>query len=125
MFPLPSVTRATRLFAFFAFDFILILPFPVIAFRFSEPLPDQLNFFRWCRDAFRGLLLKYVQNIDGVLKTHGINSPPRITAVRGYNFQHARSPKAFERFSRRIDSAFLGSEERMSNVDSDLARKGA
>jgi len=44
--------------------------------------------------------------------------------VRSYNFEHASSAKAFERFSRRIDSAFLSYKECMPNVDPDRRRKG-
>jgi hypothetical protein len=96
----------------------------VVPFSFREPLLNQLNLPCWCSDAFRGLLLKHVQNIDGILKAHGINGPPRIPVVRSYNFEHAGATKAFERFGRGIDSALLGHEECMSNVDPDLGRKG-
>jgi hypothetical protein len=64
-----------------------------------------------------------MQNIDGVLKTHGINGQPGIPVVRSYNFEHACAAKAFERFSRGIDSTFLGCKECMSNVDPDRTRK--
>jgi hypothetical protein len=37
-----------------------------------------------------------VQNIDGILKTHRIDSPPRITMVRCHNFEHAGTAKASE-----------------------------
>jgi len=105
-------------------DFISVLPFSVVPFGFREPLLNQINLPCWRRDAFRGLLLKYVQNINGVLETHGINRSPGIPVVRSYNFEHASSAKAFERFSRRIDSAFLGYKECMSNVDPYRTGKG-
>jgi hypothetical protein len=104
-------------------DFISVLPFSVIPFGFCEPLFNQINLPRRCSDAFRGLLLKYVQNIDGILKTHRINSAPRIAVVRSYNFEHAGAGKASKWFSRRIGLAFLGGEQSMSNVDPDRPRK--
>ena len=97
---------------FFALGFILVLPFSVVSFGFCEPLPNQINLPLWCSDAFRGLLLKDVQDIDSILKTHRTDSSPRISVVRSDNFEHAGTAKAFERFS--SGPAFLGSEHSMS-----------
>jgi hypothetical protein len=52
--------------------------------------------------------LEDVQNIDGILKTHGIDSPPRITMIRSHDLDHARTAEVFEGFSGRIDLALLG-----------------
>jgi hypothetical protein len=101
-----------------------VLPFPVVLFSLRETPLDQINLSRWRCNAFRGFLLKYMQHIDGILETHGINGSPRVAMVRSHNFEDAGSAKAFERFSRGIDPAFLGSEERMSNVDPDGTGKG-
>jgi hypothetical protein len=60
--------------------------------------------------------LKDVQNIDGIMKTHGIDSPPRITMIRSHDLDHARTAEAFEGFSGRIDLALLGGKERMPDV---------
>jgi len=65
----------------------------VVPFSFREPLLNQLDLPRGFSDAFRGLLLKHVQNIDGILKTRGINGSPRIPVVRSYNLEHAGAAK--------------------------------
>src|SRR5262249_12700191 len=105
--------------------FISILPSSVVPLDFCEPLPNQINLSRWCSDTSCGLLLKCVQNIDSLLKTHRINSSPRIPVVRSHNFDHAGTTKAFERFSSGIDPTFLGREECISNVNPDRAGEGA
>jgi hypothetical protein len=104
-------------------DFISVLPFSVVSFGFCEPLFNQINLPRRCSYAFRGLLLKYMQNIDGILKTHRISGAPRIAVVRSHNFEHAGAAKAFKWFGRGIGLAFLSGEQRMSNVDPDRPRK--
>lgn len=65
-----------------------------------------------------------MQNIDGPLKTHRIDSSPRITMVRSYNFEHAGSAETFERLGGRIRLALLGCKERVSDIDPDRAREG-
>jgi len=42
--------------------------------------------------------------------------------VRSYDFEHAGSAKAFERFSGRIDLALLRRKERVSNINPDGGR---
>jgi hypothetical protein len=61
--------------------------------------------------------LKDVQDLDGILKTHRINGPPRITVARSDNFEHASTPKTFEGLGGRIGFALLGCKERVSDVD--------
>jgi hypothetical protein len=103
--------------------FILVLPFSIIAFGLCQPLFNQVDLPRRRGNPFGGLLLKHVQNVDGVLKTHGLNSPPRIAVMRSDDFERASSAKAFERFSGGIGLAFLGCKERVPNVEPDLARE--
>jgi len=104
-------------------DFISILPFSVVPFGFCEPLFNQINLPQRCSDAFRGLLLKCVQNIDGIVKTHRLNRTPRIAVVRSYNFEHAGAAEAFQWFSGGIGPAFLSGEQSMSNISPDCTRK--
>ena len=68
-FPLPCFTSI--LFCFF----ISVLPFPVIAFRRRETLPDQLDYHLRRCDAFLRLLLKGMQDINRILETNRIYRP--------------------------------------------------
>jgi hypothetical protein len=68
----------------------------VVPFSFRKPLLDQINFSRLRSDAFCGFLLEYMQNINGILKTHCINRSPCIAVVRSYNFEHAGAAKTFD-----------------------------
>src|ERR1019366_5577895 len=62
-----------------------------------------------------------MQDINGVLKTHRVNRPPGITAVRRHDLEYAGGPHTFEGLGRRVGLALLPSKERMSDVDSDRA----
>ena len=105
------------------FVFTLVLPFSIIALGLREPLFNQIDLPCRRGDPFGGLLLKHVQNIDGILKTHGVNSPPCIAVMRSDDFEHVGTAKAFEGFGGGIGLALLGCKERVSNVDPDLARE--
>jgi hypothetical protein len=78
-------------FSRFGFHFSLIVPL-----GFHKPLLNQINLPCRCGDTLCGLLLKHVQNIDGILKTDRVDAPPRISVMRSHNFQHAGTAEAFE-----------------------------
>jgi len=103
-------------------DFTSVLPFSLILFGFCEPLFYQINLPRRCGDAFCGLHLKYVQNIDGIL-----NAPykRRATHCRGAKLQFRARWRRQSLYVvwRRIGLAFSGGEQSMSNVDPDRTRK--
>ncbi len=67
--------------AFLVLLFILILPFSIIALGLGEPSFNQIDFPGRRGNPFGGLLLKHVQHIDGILKTHGVDSPPGIAVM--------------------------------------------
>ena len=97
----------------------------MVPLGFGEPLFNQSDLPRRCGNASSGFLLKYVQNIDSILKTHCVNGPPRIAVVRSYNFEYAGAAKAFERLRGGIGPAFLGCKEGLSDVASHRARERA
>jgi hypothetical protein len=60
-----------------------------------------------------------VQDVNGILKTNGIDGAPCVATVRSYNFEHAGTAKTPEGFSGRIDLALLRRKERVSNINPD------
>ncbi len=108
---------------FFFLVFMLVPPFSMFPLGFQEPLPNQIHLPRGRRDAFCGLLLEYMQNVDGVLKTHGVDAPPGTAVTRDHDLEHAGKAEAFERLRGGIGLALLGGKERVPNVDPHLARE--
>src|ERR1700689_3607501 len=86
--PVPSVGRL------FFLLIISILPFSVIAFGVCQTLPDEINLSFRSGDAFLGLLLEGVENIDCIFKTNSVNGPPRVPGKGSYDLHHASSGKS-------------------------------
>src|ERR1035438_3345181 len=97
----------SRLFFFPVSQFSLssVLPFPVVALRFGQPLPDQIDLPFGRGDAPFRFLLESMQDIDGDL-------------------QHRAASGPLERLGRRVHVAFLRRVERLANIAPYLAWKG-
>ena len=64
-----------------------------------------------------------MQNVDDILKTYCVNSPPRIAVMGSHNFENASAAKSLEWLGCWIDSALLGSKEGVSDIDPYWARE--
>lgn len=88
----------------------------MISFGFKQPLFYPFELSCGSGNALSRLLLKGVQNINGVAESDGINRAPGIAVVRGYNLDGARAPKSFQRFCSWVNLATLCCEERVSDI---------
>src|SRR5260370_11971270 len=94
----------------------------VVLRRYPKPLVDDFH-VRLCRlDAAGRLLLKSMENINGTLKSKGIDCSIGVAAMIVDNLKNASS-FTFPRFRVRVFSAKLRDTESRPNVIFDLIRE--
>ena len=64
-------------------------------------------------------------SIDGILKSHCIDAPPRIASMGRNDFHHAAAAKSLQRLSGRIGFTTLSREKGLPDIEADPLRKGA
>jgi len=100
--------------------------------RSFKPLLDRGDISFWCPNAFLGLFLESMQNVDSVLKPDGINSAIRVAVMVFNDLNDTRIAKALERFSTMMLAAGLRQVKRIANhpahffreIPESLARAG-
>jgi hypothetical protein len=84
---------------------------------------DEVNLLLGRGDTPFRFLLEGVQDVDRFLKSHRVNSAPRVAVMVRENLDHRSSAKTLQRLRRRIGVTLLGGVERLANIASDLARE--
>jgi len=62
-----------------------------------------------------------MQNVDGVMESHGIYRAPSISALCDGNLEYSGATEPFEWLGDRIRLALLSGKERVSDVSGNLA----
>lgn len=97
----------------------------IVYLGLSESRLHKVDFSLGRLDASLRLLLKSMQNVDGLRKSHRVHGSVRITLVVIHDLENCASTEALQRSGGSVSSTDLGLIEGKAHYLSDTRREGA